>query len=202
MKYPCSRKACSVFLPFVPSGPNVALSASQLKESLSSSSQLSFSHLNHYSAFSLFFPHIWELSNLRDSSCMHPKIWDSTSTTEINKFFKSLFLLHFGLGEGKLVLRTSESRRWGKCTENNEVNASKIKPWHPCGNWCESGKLRVLGTMAPPKTLQLAMWPSVCNYVYFNPLAKHYFQLMGMDQWKITIKSFLFPLSGPQNFPV
>ena len=127
---------CSVvYIPaiFFPLGSNESCSfCLSEKEFLSSSSHVSFCYLNHYFPFSLFFPHVWELPNLRDSACMHTKTWDSTSTTGLEKFSKSVFCFIFGLGEKD---GPKESRRWGKHPRKNEVSASKIDPWHPCDNW-------------------------------------------------------------------
>ena len=90
--------------------------------SLSLSSHVSFCYLNHYFPFSLFFPHVWELSNLRDSACMHVKTWDSTSTTGLEKFSKSVFCFIFGLGERdgpedkwEQKVRETPKKKWSQC---------------------------------------------------------------------------------------
>ena len=135
VKYPCSRRlfCCLHSCHFFPLGPNESCSfCLSEKEFLSSSSHVSFCYLNHDFPFSHFFPHVWELPNLRDSACMHAKTWDSTSTTGLEKFSKSVFCFIFGLGEKD---GPKESRRWGKHPRKNEVSASKIDPWHPCDNW-------------------------------------------------------------------
>lgn len=100
-----------------------------------------------------------------------------------------------------MVLRTSESRRWGKHPRKNEVNASKIDPWHPCDNWYESGKLRELG---PSQEIELGNVTISLQPCMLYPTAKHYFQLMGLDKWKIINKSFklgfYFPFQGHKIF--